>query len=309
MEAVEHLKQMIKSAEDLQSVARTMKSLAAVNIRQYEKAVEALLDYTRTIDLGLQIVLRSHPGREIIAKIAPRQVTACIIVGSDVGMCGHLNESITSHAVNEISRLEPSPHDLIVLVVGERVLGRVEDEGFEVTKHFAVPSSISGITPLVQDLLMELEELRSQRKLDRVMIFYSKHESKASSEPGTALLLPLDRKWLEALDRRNWPGRTLPTFTMDRDLLFSFLIRQYLFVGLYRAMAESLASENAARLVAMQGAERNIEDRLAELSATYHRERQTTITSELLEIVAGFEALRQTARTGASHDRKQRPVN
>ena len=300
METVEHLKQKIQSANDLQSVVRTMKSLAAVNILHYEKAVEALLDYTRTIDLGLRIILRNHPSDRIIAKLAPRHVTACIIMGSDVGMCGHLNESITSHTLREISGLESDPHDLIVLVVGERIMGRLEDEGLEATKQFAVPNSVSGITPLVQDLLMALEELRSQRKLERVMVFYSKHESKASSKPSTARLLPVDRKWLEGLDRRQWPGRTLPTFSMNRDTLFSFLIRQYLFAGLYRAMAESLASENAARLIAMQGAEKNIEDRLAELSATYHRERQTTITSELLEIVAGFEALRQTDRENAA---------
>jgi F-type H+-transporting ATPase subunit gamma len=78
---------------------------------------------------------------------------------------------------------------------------------------------------------------------------------------------------------------------MDRDQLFSALIRQYLFVSLFRACAESLASENASRLAAMQGAERNIEERLEELQTQFHQQRQMTITEELLDIVAGFEAL------------------
>ena len=80
-------------------------------------------------------------------------------------------------------------------------------------------------------------------------------------------------------------------FTMAPDRLLSFLMRQYLFVGFFRAVAESLASENSARIVAMQGAERNIEERLTELTARYHQHRQMNITSELLEVVAGFEAL------------------
>jgi F-type H+-transporting ATPase subunit gamma len=87
----------------------------------------------------------------------------------------------------------------------------------------------------------------------------------------------------------------LPTFTMDWDRLFSALISQYLFVSLYRAFAESLASENASRLASMQGAERNIADRLQELQGSFHQQRQSTITAELLDIVSGFEALRDVS--------------
>jgi F-type H+-transporting ATPase subunit gamma len=78
---------------------------------------------------------------------------------------------------------------------------------------------------------------------------------------------------------------------MDWNRLFSWLIREYLFVSLYRAFAESLASENASRLASMQVAERNIENRLDELSAQYHQQRQSAIDAELFDLVAGFEAL------------------
>ncbi len=78
---------------------------------------------------------------------------------------------------------------------------------------------------------------------------------------------------------------------MDWEQLFSSLIQQYLFVAIYRASAESLASEDASRLAAMQNAERNIEDRMDELNAEYHHQRQNSITAELLDIVAGFEAV------------------
>jgi F-type H+-transporting ATPase subunit gamma len=78
---------------------------------------------------------------------------------------------------------------------------------------------------------------------------------------------------------------------MDWNRLFSSLIRQFLFVSLYRAFAESLASENASRLASMQGAERNIEERLIELNTQFHQQRQMSITEELLDIVAGFETL------------------
>jgi F-type H+-transporting ATPase subunit gamma len=78
---------------------------------------------------------------------------------------------------------------------------------------------------------------------------------------------------------------------MPGKRLFVRFIRQYLFVSLYPGLAESLASENASRLASMQGAERNIEERLSELSSLFRRQRQISITGELLDIVSGFEAL------------------
>ena len=83
---------------------------------------------------------------------------------------------------------------------------------------------------------------------------------------------------------------------MNWDRLFSLLIREYLFVSLYRAFAESLASENASRLASMQVAERNIENRLDELNAQYHQQRQNGIDAELFDLVAGFEALSSKAQ-------------
>jgi F-type H+-transporting ATPase subunit gamma len=84
---------------------------------------------------------------------------------------------------------------------------------------------------------------------------------------------------------------------MDWDALFSSLIREYLFISLFRAFAESLASENASRLASMQGAERNIEEMLHELNADFQKQRQMAITEELLDIVSGFEALGKNGRS------------
>jgi len=78
---------------------------------------------------------------------------------------------------------------------------------------------------------------------------------------------------------------------MESEPLFSSLIREYLFIALYRAFAESLASENASRLAAMQVAERNIEERLQVLNSQFHQLRQSTIDAELFDLISGFEAL------------------
>jgi F-type H+-transporting ATPase subunit gamma len=293
METLEALQRKITSAEDLQSVVKTMKALAAVNIRQYEKAVESLAVYHRTVERGLHIMLTTKGERTAIVKPAIEARLGALVFGSDQGMCGQLNEQVVAHALEALDDLGTSPADRTVSVVGARAAARLEEAGQSVEACFEVPSALSGVTPMVQDLLLHLEAWHTQGQIERMYLFYSQHLSSATFRPHTVHLLPLNQAWLTSLEMEAWPTRMLPTFTMDWERLFSALIRQYLFVSLYRTCAESLASENASRLAAMQGAEKNIEDRLAELQALFRQQRQMAITEELLDIVAGFEALIQ----------------
>jgi F-type H+-transporting ATPase subunit gamma len=197
--------------------------------------------------------------------------------------------------MEEIRSSDLSAKDRVILAVGDRVAGRLQDEGQMVQAVFSVPSSITGIAGSVQDILVEIEEWNARQDIQRVLLFHSRHLSGASYEPRTVRLLPVDQSWLKRLRQKQWQGRALPLFTMDWDSLFSALIRQYLYVSLFRALAESLASENASRLASMQGAEKNIEDRLSGLNRQFHQQRQMSITEELLDVVSGFEALSTAA--------------
>jgi F-type H+-transporting ATPase subunit gamma len=124
-----------------------------------------------------------------------------------------------------------------------------------------------------------------------IILFHHQLASGTLFRPQAIPLLPLDQEWLENLRQRPWPSRVLPTYTMARPQLLYALLGQHLFVSLYRAFAESLASENASRLASMQAAESHIEDHIKELRLQYNQQRQSTITEELMDIVAGFEAL------------------
>jgi F-type H+-transporting ATPase subunit gamma len=291
METLESLKRRIDSAEDLRSIVKTMKALAAVSIRQYEKAVEALAEYNHATEMGLHVVLAQHA-----QELAPsRKKTAgragIIVFGSDQGMCGQFNEQIASYALEALAGLGIRREDRAALAVGVRVAARLEEAGQPIEDALPIPGSTAGITPLVQDLLLSIDGWRAGRQVERVWLFYNRLVSSAAYQPHQARLLPIDAARLRDLEQEAWPSRVLPIFTMDADRLLSALVRQHLFVSLYRAAAESLAGENAARLTAMQAAERNIGERLAELNAQYHQQRQGSITSELLDIVSGFEVL------------------
>jgi F-type H+-transporting ATPase subunit gamma len=266
--------------------------LAAVKIRQFEKAVEALEDYHRTIEMGLQAVLRNRGTITIGARAGATNRVGGIVFGSDQGMCGQINDQIVSHAMTEMNQLAGvEKQDRFIVAVGQRVYARMREEGQDVKAYVQVPGSVTGIIPKVHNLLGHIDSWQSEQDVQQIFLYYNRQISASRYEPHTVHLLPVDKQWLERIGNRKWPGNSIPLFTMDWDPLFSALIRQYLFVSLHRAFAESLASENASRLTSMQGAEKNISDQLDSLLSRFHQQRQMAITGELLDIVAGFEVL------------------
>lgn len=267
MPVLELLQRRIAIAQELQSVVKTMKVLAAASIHQYERAVESLIEYTRTIEMGLQIVLGSAVYQHHAIAAPPRKLPrnshlGAIIFGSDQGMCGQFNEQIVRYAVTQIQHLSIDSSQLAVLAVGARVIPPLENAGVVSERNFAMPTSLAGITSMVQELLLHIEMWQSQMPIDKIALFYNKPRSNISYQPHALQLLPVDNKWLQDLQQKRWVGATLPTFTMDWSQLFSALIEQYLFICLYRALAESLASENASRLASMQASEKNIDHQL-----------------------------------------------
>lgn len=307
MPTLEGLRRQIETATDLQSVVTTMKTLAAVSIHQYERAVEALADYNRTIELGFQIALAGEPVRPDSDR--PPGQTAAIVWGSDQGMCGRFNEEIVAH-LDAHSDRGAARQSWKVLAIGMRAEGQLLDAGWTIGQTYEVPTSVSDITNLVQEILPRIERLRGEADVSRLMVFYNRRTSASSFEPERLQLLPIDPRRLGRWRDEPWESRSRPMFVTDRRRLLSRLVRQYLFVSLFRACAESLSSENASRIAAMQAAEKNIEERLDELHGSFNRLRQSAITEELLDVVTGFEALdkgrRETGRTSGPPEEQKR---
>ncbi|MCX5858021.1 MAG: F0F1 ATP synthase subunit gamma [Deltaproteobacteria bacterium] len=292
MQTAEALKRKIQSAQDLLGVVKTMKALAAVSIRQYQRAVESLADYNRTVELGLQIVLKDSRGISVPAGQRSTRMVA-IVFGTDQGLCGQFNNIVTQHAIEELDRTGVKKEDRFFIVIGVKASDILVDIGQNFFEVLATPGSTAGITAMVQDITLLLENWRFNRAIENMYLFYNEYVSGATYRPRTLKLLPVDKTWLKGLQKQKWESRTLPLFTMTWSRIFRSMIGEYLFVSVYRAFANSLASENASRLAAMQNAEKNIEERLEELDVQFHRQRQMTITEELLDIVAGFEVLKE----------------
>lgn len=294
MQTLAQIKRRIDSTDDLHTVVRTMKSLAAVNIRQYEQASQSLEEYVRTLDMALGVVLRHDPDTRLYTRQSARKQAGAVIFGSDQGMCGSLNEQVTSHALSALSDSRGRGLETIpVVCTGLRAADRLADAGVNCRDIRELPGSVHRITPHVGEILETIDNWQADTGVDHILLFHARQTSAAGYTPQTVHLLPIDARWLEQHRFRTWDSSSLPMFTMDPDQLLSSLIREYLFITLFRAFVDSMASENAARLAAMQGAQTNIEELMDNLQRQYHQLRQMSITEELLDIVSGFEALNQ----------------
>lgn len=290
MATIEQLGRRLGSLNELRSLVRSMKALSAASIRQYEQAVNALADYYRTVELGLHVVLRD---RVAPAELQPRgePAVAAVVFGSDHGLCGRINEDLAGFAMARLQGGPGTERPCLVLAVGSRVAAQLEHAGLPVQADFIVPGSAARIAELVQQVLLKIDEWRTEQGVERVRVFYSRHLSTTRYSPVEETLLPVDLGRLHRLEEAPWPSRVLPAYDLDRERLFSTLLRQYFFVTLCRACAESLASEHGSRLSAMRTAERNLEERIDEVGTQFRQARQGEITAELLDVVGGFEAL------------------
>ncbi|MBL29480.1 MAG: F0F1 ATP synthase subunit gamma [Rhodospirillaceae bacterium] len=287
MQTIDTLRRRIDTVEDLQSIVRTMKSLAAVSIRQYEEASEALADYTRTVELGLLALLRQggapRPGPTGRASVT----RAYVLFGSDHGLCGRFNEVVLERFAEAESSHEDTP---LVLAVGARAASALEAAAHRVT-GLELPGGADGLTGLAQSILLTIDDWQTTHGPLTVDLVHNHRTAGIVADPRVARLLPVDLDRFRGKEAARWPTRCLPLWTMETETLLASLVRQYLFVSIFQAGAESLASEHASRLSAMQAAERNIEEHLDEMQGEYRQRRQQAITEELLDVVSGFETL------------------
>jgi F-type H+-transporting ATPase subunit gamma len=285
------LRRKIAGAGDLQSVVRTMKAVAASSIGQYEKSVSALGDYYRTVELGLSACFRESGPALLIAERKGKTVAGAIgavVFGSDQGLVGQFNDVVADYAVKTLAAL---PAKAEVWAVGERVHERLADAGLPLMGLFSVPNSVTAITPLVGQILVESEARQRHGEVTELHLFHNRPTSGAVYAPVGQRLLPLDEQWRRKLAELPWPTKDLPEVMGGGTATLRALIREYLFVSIFQACAESLESENASRLAAMQRADKNIDELLEDLNRTFHRLRQDGIDEELFDVVSGFEAL------------------
>lgn len=292
MRTMEDLRRRISNVQDVQSIVSTMKTMAAVQVRQYESAANAMAEHLRVVESGFHVLQRAgNSTLELRPTATPKSTHAAIVFGSDQGLCGKFNEVIVSHVASQLAR----DTSWKVIVVGSRaaslLVAAIENvENVTIEHSFRTPITVSDITGVMQRLMPIVNQWHLDG-IEPIDIHFNKRTSASSFTPETFRLFPISQSFLRRCEDREWNSRRLPMYTMDHKALVAAVVRQYLFVALYRACAESRASENASRIAAMQAASKNIDRRLQELKTEFNESRQAAITEEILDIASGVEAL------------------
>ena len=284
------LRRRIKTTDDLRAVVKTMKAMSAASITPFEQAVDSLRDYFRTVELALSVCMTTTEMDVVeLTQHDSALPSGFLVHGTDQGMVGQFNEYLVEDAVQRIKDTGTAP---IIWAIGERVQLRLENEGLSVIQTFPTPSSVTAITPLVTELLLEMQSCREREEVGPIFQLHNRPIIRGTYEPQLTSLLPLDAQWRQRIASVPWPTKFLPEMIAGDPNDLASMIREYLFTSVFQACAESCAAENAARLAAMQLAEKNIDDRRHILDLDHNRQRQTTIDEELFDLVSGFESLK-----------------
>jgi F-type H+-transporting ATPase subunit gamma len=292
VETAEVIKRKLSSAEDLLSIAKTMKAHAASSIRVFEQAAAALSEYYHTVADGLGFYLQMHENlHESLGRTLSVQ-PGIVLIGTDQGLCGAFNEQLARYFFRHIEE-SAFKKQLSILVIGHRLASLLSEKGVQPSHVFELPNSPPGLVALVQKLLVIVAAWQESAGVNALLAFHNIRLRSAAFTPQHEQFLPLKDSFLKALRKKPICKPTLPWSSLEPQKLLRALIRQHFFISLQRALAESLQSEHATRLSAMQRAEKNIEEMIAELKTEGNNIRQETITSELLDIIGGYEVLKQ----------------
>jgi F-type H+-transporting ATPase subunit gamma len=280
------IESQIKTARTLSSIVETMRTLAMVNIRRFEHATQDLRDYARTIRLALHVAT-TRLGAEKSSLTPPGGRSLGVFLGSDQGLCGQFNDRVLEYA-----RPVWSSGGWSWVVVGARLASMLESAG--AGPPLAVldaPVTVEAITTQARSLLETIEQQRATGHCCRLSIMFNRHLGSVRYRETTLDLLPFSPQRFRQLPAGEPPFRTRPQTDGEALVLLADLLPQYFLSELALALAESAASENAARLTAMEGASRTIEEHLDDLMNQYRQRRQEEITTELADVLAGVEAV------------------
>jgi len=286
MAELRELQRKLDSIKALREIVTAMRNLAAIYVRRAGGAVDAIRPYSDVVETALGVVLdRAHGrGADLVADVR----CMALVFASDQGLCGTYNDRVVRAAM-EFRDASPLPVEFVA--IGRRAHGLLGMRGVAPAMAVGSPTSLEGIRARVPELAAEVFETYARLGADEMVFIYNEYHTAGRFSQQVRRVLPPRREDLG--EGRRAELRSQPILTAQPADLLGELMEEYFFIQFYRALLESHASENGARLMSMTAASANIDDRLVELTQEFQSVRQDVITSELLDVVGGAEALRE----------------
>lgn len=283
-ESIQDIKRRIKSVSSTERITNSMKLVSAGKLRRAKAIFEETNENSHFITNTISELFNSGEDvpQEYLEGSREIKTTAYIVITSNRGLCGGFNSNVIKRAQAEIDADWEPP---VVITVGQKCKDYFEKRGYEICDEFLTPPE--SVTFLqAKELVMPIIEKYNNKEIDEVMLISTEFKSAIEQEVRVETILPFK---IEKNPDINKVQKRVD-YEPSVDVVFNYLIPKYVEMKVYSAIVESAACEHAARRMAMENATDNAREMLDTLNLNYNRARQSAITNEIIEIVAGSEA-------------------
>ncbi len=296
MPNLKDLKNRIASVQSTRKITSAMKMVAASKLRRAQEQAEASRPYAERMGRMLTSlaanVQAGAGGPKMMTGTGSDQVHLLVVISSDRGLCGGFNSTVVREARRQIQRLQGEGKTVKVLTVGRK--------GRDQLRRDVASLIVAGYEDIGRrklsftdaDLIAKkLNDMYEAGEFDVCSVIYNKFKSAISQIITLQQLIPFAAPEATAVEEETGEVKPVYEFEPNEEQILAELLPRNLSIQVYRALLESAASEQGARMTAMDNATRNAGDMITRLTLTYNRTRQAYITKELIEIISGAEAI------------------
>ncbi len=293
MPSTKEIRGKIKSVQNTRKITKAMEMVAASKMRKAQDRMRAARPYADKIrniiaHLASSGVSYSHPF--LVKHAKPTGKEAMILVTTDKGLAGALNTNIQRQVLQKTAELREEGKHLQVTAIGNKAVAFCGHAGLEVISQVVQLGDRPQLERLLGAIRVQLDAY-AQGKVDRVYLAYSRFINAMKQEPVIEQLLPLSADKLASLGEKPRAYSWDYIYEPDAQTVLDELLKRYVEALIYSAVAENMASEQSARMVAMKAASDNAKKLIGELQLVYNKTRQAGITKEITEIVGGAAAV------------------
>ncbi len=288
MAAGKEIRGKIKSVENTRKITKAMEMVAASKMRKAQERMRAARPYSDKIRNITANLSQANPEyTHAFMESNDTKTTGFIVVTTDKGLCGGLNTNILRMVTGQLKALQAAGDEAQAVAIGNKGLGFLNRVGVKVVSHATQLGDKPHLDTLIGPVKVLLDAY-SEGKIKAVYLCYTKFINTMKQEPVIEQLLPLTAANLQAdKDQHGWDYIYEP----DAQTVIDDLMVRYVEALVFQSVAENMASEQSARMVAMKAATDNAGSVIDELKLVYNKTRQAAITKELSEIVAGAAAV------------------
>jgi len=292
MASLKELKGRIKSVKSTQKITKAKQMVAAAKLRRAQEAAEAARPYAERLNAVMASLASKVGGGEsapkLLAGTGSGQRHLLVVVNTDKGLCGGLNANIVKQALRKAAELRKDGKDVEFYLVGRKGRAPIKRANADaIARHFDTSNVRTPGFDEAEAIANELLEMFEDGKFDIAHLVYPIFKSALAQNPTVQQLIPVPAPEADDVPKAD----AVVEYEPGEEEILEALLPRYVRTQLFGALLEREASEQGASMTAMDNATRNAGDLIKDLNIEYNRSRQAAITTELIEIIAGAEAL------------------